>query len=167
METNFLVYIISHITITGYKTKTTTALHAFKIHHKLSVISSLNNACPYPEPALTHLSVTEHWICSQTCHTNLLIVYSLYLSISVYPIHSCIFRNCTPAFLSFALFKLHILQLYQSYFLIQESHYIGGSGGIRTHTAWRPRCRFGHLGPTRLETTSLCGFVDSRRTPAP
>ena len=58
------------------------------------------------------------------CHTNLLIVYSLYISISVYPTHSCIFRNCTPAFLSFALFKLHILQLYQSYFLIQESHYI-------------------------------------------
>ena len=53
METNFLVYIISHITITGYKTKTTTALHAFKIHHKLSVVSGLNNACPYPEPALT------------------------------------------------------------------------------------------------------------------
>ena len=113
------------------------------------------------------IAVKEHWICSQTCHTNLLIVYSLYISISVYPTHSCIFRNCTPAFLSFALFKLHILQLYQSYFLIQESHYIGGSGGIRTHTAWRPRCRFGHLGPTRLETTSLCGFVDSRRTPAP
>ena len=56
METNFLVYIISHITITGYKTKTTTALHAFKIRHKLSVVSGLNNACPYPEPALTHLS---------------------------------------------------------------------------------------------------------------
>ena len=56
METNFLVYIISHITITGYKTKTTIALHAFKIHHKLSVVSGLNNACPYPEPALTHLS---------------------------------------------------------------------------------------------------------------
>ena len=56
METNLFVYIISHITITGYKTKTTTALHAFKIHHKLSVVSSLNNACPYPEPALTHLS---------------------------------------------------------------------------------------------------------------
>ena len=56
METNFVVYIISHITITGYQTKTTTALHAFKIHHKLSVVSSLNNACPYPEPALTHLS---------------------------------------------------------------------------------------------------------------
>ena len=55
METNFLVYIISHITITGYKTKTTTALHAFKIRHKLSVVNSLN-ACPYPEPALTHLS---------------------------------------------------------------------------------------------------------------
>ena len=56
METNFLVYIISHITITGYKTKTATALHAFKIRHKLSVVSGLNNACPYPEPALTHLS---------------------------------------------------------------------------------------------------------------
>ena len=56
METNFFVYIISQITITGYKTKTTTALHAFKIHHKLSVVSGLNNACPYPEPALTHLS---------------------------------------------------------------------------------------------------------------
>ena len=56
METNLFVYIISHITITRYKTKTTTALHAFKIHHKLSVVSSLNNACPYPEPALTHLS---------------------------------------------------------------------------------------------------------------
>ena len=55
METNLFVYIISHIT-TGYKTKTTTALHAFKIHCKLSVVSSLNNACPYPEPALTHLS---------------------------------------------------------------------------------------------------------------
>ena len=63
METNFLVYIISHITITGYKTKTTTALHAFKIH-KLSLVSGLNNACPFPEPALTHLSIvstsTEH-----------------------------------------------------------------------------------------------------------
>ena len=57
METNLFVYIISHITITGYKTKTTTALHAFKICHKLSVVSSLNNACPYPEPALTHLSI--------------------------------------------------------------------------------------------------------------
>ena len=68
-------------------------------------------------------NVTEHWIRSQTCHTNLLIVYSLYIPISVYPNHSCIFRNCTPAFLSSALFKLHILQLYQSYFLIQESHY--------------------------------------------
>ena len=56
METNFLVYIISHITITGYKTKATTALHAFKICHQLSVVSGLNNACPYPEPALTHLS---------------------------------------------------------------------------------------------------------------
>ena len=57
METNLFVYIISHITITGYKTKTTTsALHAFKIHHKLSVVSSLNNVCPYPKPALTHLS---------------------------------------------------------------------------------------------------------------
>ena len=56
METNFLVYIVSHITITGYKTKTTTALHAFKIHHKLFVVSGLNNACSYPEPALTHLS---------------------------------------------------------------------------------------------------------------
>ena len=56
METNFLVYIISHIAITGYKTKTTAALHAFKIHHKLSVVSGFNNACPYPEPALTHLS---------------------------------------------------------------------------------------------------------------
>ena len=32
METNLFVYIISHITITGYKTKTTSA---FKIHHKL------------------------------------------------------------------------------------------------------------------------------------
>ena len=53
METNLFVYIISHITITGYKTKTTSA---FKVHHKLSVVSSLNNACPYPEPALTHLS---------------------------------------------------------------------------------------------------------------
>ena len=62
METNLFVYIISHITITGYKTKTTTALHAFKIHHKLSVVSSLNNACSYPEPALTHLSMytTSH-----------------------------------------------------------------------------------------------------------
>ena len=56
METNLFVYIISHITITGYKTKTTSALHAFKIHHKLSVVSSLNNACPYPEPALPHQS---------------------------------------------------------------------------------------------------------------
>ena len=56
METNLFVYIISHIIITGYKTKTTTALHAFKIHHKLSVVSSLNNTCPYSEPALTHLS---------------------------------------------------------------------------------------------------------------
>ena len=55
METNLFVYIISHITKTGYKTKTTTALRAFKIHHKLSVVSSFNNACPYPEPALTHL----------------------------------------------------------------------------------------------------------------
>ena len=54
METDLFVYIISHITITGYKTKTTSA---FKIHHKLSVVSSLN-ACPYPEPALTHLSTT-------------------------------------------------------------------------------------------------------------
>ena len=51
METNLFVYIISHITTTGYKTRTTTALHAFKVHHKLSVVSSLNNACPYPEPA--------------------------------------------------------------------------------------------------------------------
>ena len=50
METNLFVYIISHITITGYKTKTTSALHAFKIHHKLSVVSTLNSACPYPEP---------------------------------------------------------------------------------------------------------------------
>ena len=56
METNLFVYIISHITITGYKTKTTSALHAFKIHHKLSVVGGLNNACPYPEPALTHLT---------------------------------------------------------------------------------------------------------------
>ena len=53
METNLFVYIVSHITITGYKTKTTSALHAFKIYHKLSVVNSLNNA---PEPALTHLS---------------------------------------------------------------------------------------------------------------
>ena len=36
--------------------KTTTTLHAFKIHHKLSAVSNVNNACPYPEPALTHLS---------------------------------------------------------------------------------------------------------------
>ena len=58
METNsFFFYIISHITITGYKAKTTTALHAFKIYHKLSVVSSLNNASPHPEPALTHLSM--------------------------------------------------------------------------------------------------------------
>ena len=72
METNFLVYIISHITITGYKTKTTTALHAFKIHHKLSVVSGLNNACPYPEPALTHLSerAPHLWI----------IVYNMYIA---------------------------------------------------------------------------------------
>ena len=62
METNFLVYIISQITITGYKTKTTTALHAFKIHHKLSVVSGLNNACPYPEPALTHLRFYYGWM---------------------------------------------------------------------------------------------------------
>ena len=54
METNLFVYIISHITITGYKTKTTSAFHAFKIHNKRSVVSGLN-ACPYPEPALTHL----------------------------------------------------------------------------------------------------------------
>ena len=47
METNLFVYIISHIPITGYKTKTTSALHAFKIHHKLSVVSSLNVAS-YP-----------------------------------------------------------------------------------------------------------------------
>ena len=54
METNLFVDIISHITITGYKTKTTSALYAFKIHHKCSVVSGLNG-CPYPEPALTHL----------------------------------------------------------------------------------------------------------------
>ena len=64
METNFLVYIISHITITGYKTKTTTAIHAFKIHHKLSVVSGFNNACPCPEPALTHLRRSDVWIFS-------------------------------------------------------------------------------------------------------
>ena len=68
METNSLVYIISHITITGYKTKTTTALHAFKIHHKLSVVSGLNNACPYPEPALTHLSTMNAINSSSTSH---------------------------------------------------------------------------------------------------
>ena len=60
METNLFVYIISHITITGYKTKATTAIHAFKIHHKLSVVSSLNNACPYPEPAL--INPPEHML---------------------------------------------------------------------------------------------------------
>ena len=52
---NLFVYIISHITITGYETKTASALHAYKIHQKFSVVSRLNNACPYPEPALTHL----------------------------------------------------------------------------------------------------------------
>ena len=56
METNLFVNIISHITITGYKTKTTNALHAYKIHNKLFVVSSLNNASPHPEPALTHLT---------------------------------------------------------------------------------------------------------------
>ena len=64
METNFLVYIISHITITGYKTKTTSALHAFKIHHKLSVVSSLN-ASHIQEPALTHLST-----CCYCCRSS-------------------------------------------------------------------------------------------------
>ena len=57
METSLFVYIISHKTIRGYKTKTTSALHAYKIQRKLSVVSSLNNACPHPEPALTHLSI--------------------------------------------------------------------------------------------------------------
>ena len=50
------------IYIAGYKTKTTSALHA------VSVVSSINNACPYPEPALTHLR------CGHIKVTNLLIV---------------------------------------------------------------------------------------------
>ena len=45
METNLFVYIINHNTITGYKTKTTSVLLVCKIHHKLSVVSSLNSAC--------------------------------------------------------------------------------------------------------------------------
>ena len=53
--------------------------------------------------------------------------------------HQC--WNCTPVFLSFALFKLHILQLYQSYFLIQESHNI-----CKTTEAWhRLACAVLHL----------------------
>ena len=50
------------IYIAGYKTKTTSALHA------VSVVSSINNACPYPEPALTHLR------CGHIKVTNLFIV---------------------------------------------------------------------------------------------
>ena len=59
-------------------------------------------------------NVTEHWICSQTCHTNLLIVYSLYISsvftlltavfsetvhLHFFHLHylSCIFSNCIRA----------------------------------------------------------------------
>jgi len=55
METNFLVYIISHITITGYKQKPLLHFMLSKYAINSSVVSGLNNACPYPEPALTHL----------------------------------------------------------------------------------------------------------------
>ena len=58
METNLFVYIINHNTITGYKTKTNSGLLVCKIHHKLSVASSLNSACPQQKPALTHLSIS-------------------------------------------------------------------------------------------------------------
>ena len=54
METNLFVY--NHNTITGYKTKTNSGLLVCKIHHKLSVASSLNSACPQ-KPDLTHLSM--------------------------------------------------------------------------------------------------------------
>ena len=43
METNLFVYIINHNTITGYKAKTNGGLLVCKIHHKLSVASSLNS----------------------------------------------------------------------------------------------------------------------------
>jgi len=36
--------------------KNTIALHVCKIHHKVSLVSSLNNTCTQPESALTHLS---------------------------------------------------------------------------------------------------------------
>ena len=52
---SLLVYTISHKTITGYRTKITSTFHVCIIHHKLSVVSSLSNACPQPEPALSHL----------------------------------------------------------------------------------------------------------------
>ena len=47
--------------ITGYKTKTTSALHAS------IMVSSLNNACPYPEPALTHLRCLLMAYCGSKC----------------------------------------------------------------------------------------------------
>ena len=50
METSLFFYI-NHNTIRGYKTKTTTALYVSKVHHKLSVVSSLNSASPRPEPS--------------------------------------------------------------------------------------------------------------------
>ena len=54
MEANLFIYITHHDTTIGYKTKTTSTFHFCKMHHKFSVVSSLNNACPQPEPALTH-----------------------------------------------------------------------------------------------------------------
>ena len=53
---NQIVCIINHNTVTGYKQKSVVHFtYICKIHHTFSVVSSLSNACPQPESALTHL----------------------------------------------------------------------------------------------------------------
>ena len=86
---------------------------------------------------------------------TLLTVYGLYIP-SVFTQLTAVFPETVYLhFFLFALFKLHILQLYQSYFLIQESHYTGGRGRIRTYTGWLPHCGFEHLGWRQLHSVDL------------
>ena len=72
METNLFVYIISHITITGYKTKNTSALQAYKIHHKLSCLSISRAYLNPPEKVCAGISpVKEATAATHTLRLNL------------------------------------------------------------------------------------------------
>ena len=72
-------------------------------------------------PRWTPVTNSEHVY--RTCPIDLPIVYSLYIP-SVFTLLTAVYPETVhQLFFLFALLKLCVLQLYQSYFLIQETHY--------------------------------------------